>query len=111
MPQFWESPKARARGTARSSSRSDLLPTITRGTFSSSLMRMICSRSSESSFREEALVIEKTSRNPWPCFMYSSLVVGSDFVDRDFRYGVRGQGHTSWRLRNIVSFEFLVGKG
>jgi hypothetical protein len=65
--------KALGRGIARSSSRSDLLPTSTMGTLSSSLIRRICSRSSASSWNDDADVMAKTRRNPWPVFMYSSL--------------------------------------
>lgn len=56
-------------GIARSSSRSDLLPTRTMGTLSSSLIRRICSRSSASSWNEDADVMANTRRNPWPVFM------------------------------------------
>ena len=65
--------KAFGRGIARSSSRSDLLPTSTIGTLSSSLIRLICSRSSASSWNDDADVMAKTRRNPCPVFMYSSL--------------------------------------
>jgi hypothetical protein len=37
-------------------------------------MRIICSRSSESSSKLLMLVIENTSRKPWPCFMYNSRI-------------------------------------
>jgi hypothetical protein len=66
--------KAFGRGMARSSSRSDLLPTSTMGTLSSSLIRRICSRSSASSWNDDADVMAKTRRNPWPVFMYNSLL-------------------------------------
>lgn len=53
------------------------------GTFSSSLMRIICSRSSDNSERLLWLVIEKTRRNPWPVFMYNSLLkVSASFNPR-----------------------------
>jgi hypothetical protein len=67
------------RETTRSSSRSDLFPTMTMGTFSSSLIRIICSRSSASSVRLLRLVMEKTRRKPWPVFMYSSLLIEKGF--------------------------------
>lgn len=65
--------KARGRGTARSSSKSDLLPIRTMGTLLSSFMRRICSRNSASSQKDDAEVMLNTNRKPWPVFMYSSL--------------------------------------
>lgn len=61
------------RGIALSSSRSDLFPTSTMGTLSSSLIRRICSLSSASSWKDDAEVMAKTRRKPCPVFMYSSL--------------------------------------
>ena len=65
--------KARGRGTARSSSKSDLLPIRTMGTLLSSFMRRICSRNSASSQKDDADVMLNTNRKPWPVFMYNSL--------------------------------------
>lgn len=61
---------------------------MTMGTFSSSFIRMICSRSSASSDREDMEVMEKTRRKPWPCFMYSSLELrgGGEGLDGAFYF-------------------------
>lgn len=63
-----------ARSTCLCSSRSDLLPTMTIGMFSSSLMRMISSLRDVISWSEDLDVMLKTSRNPCPLFMYRSLM-------------------------------------
>lgn len=62
------------RGTVRESSRSALLPTITMGIFSSSLMRIISSRRVSSSAKDDGEVMLKTSRNPWPIRIYKSRI-------------------------------------
>lgn len=58
----------------RPSSKSALLPTITMGTFSSSLIRIISSRRLSNSLNDEGDVMLKTSRKPWPVFIYKSLM-------------------------------------
>lgn len=85
---------ARGRDTARSSSRSDLLPMRTMGTLLSSFIRRICSRNSVSSQKDEADVMLKTKRKPWPVFMYSSLRMVS-LGPTTYLAGA----FTSWRLR------------
>lgn len=66
--------KAFVLGIARWSSRSALLPIITIGTSSLSLMRRISSRNPDNSANEEGDVILNTRRKPWPFFMYTSLI-------------------------------------
>jgi hypothetical protein len=60
--------------TCRSFSRSDLLPTISMGTWSESFTRRICSRNAATSLKLPRLVMLYTQRKPWPFRMYWSRI-------------------------------------